>query len=557
MAGENNSLRSTGADQRAKATGKKAGFTIDPGPYEATVQGHVQGSRMGQLIVSIADWGGEIPNPDAGSAANTITVSYASPFYGSTFGSDSGLTPNNPQQSGQSYGMWMVPPDIGCKVLVVFAAGDMSRGYWFACIYDSPSHHMVPGIGRNVGGASNTKAPPASDGVNSYLHSDSNVPVVEYNITSSTSFSTDGLVNTPRYPHEVQAMQYVQQGLDRDKIRGAISSSSLRESPSNVYGISTPGRKATAKDQISSNPQAVFFRTGGHQFVMDDGADGSGQDPAGTDQLIRLRTAGGHQILMNDTVEYTSPSGKVEKSGILYIASKTGSQWLEFSSDGSINVYGAAGFNLRSSGAINMHSDAAITMNAPSITMNALASAQSYGLSGITMSSTGGISMTSLLATTIKADLAVSISAVGAVNVSAGAALKMGAIGGASLSAGGALYLGASGVTSVNGTSLLLNSPKPVLPTIPAIPIPAVPLIPNFLPDTLFDGASWVNGGTKLPTICSVAPAHEPWVGPDGISRPAPVSSLINLGIGLAGGLASAVVGSSGAADAVGSVIGK
>ena len=45
---------------------------------------------------------------------------------------------------------------------------------------------------------------------------------------------------------------------------------------------------------------------------------------------------------------------------VLYIASSTGQQWVEFSPNGAINIFGAGGFNLRSKGAINMHSDAAI-----------------------------------------------------------------------------------------------------------------------------------------------------------------------------------------------------
>jgi hypothetical protein len=549
MAGSNQS-QSYGANKDAIYDPKKSGTAIPPGVYEAIVQGHVPGSRMGELFISIPSMSGIVANPESGSNSNQPTVVYCNPFYGTTFGADTGLTPDNPQQSGQSYGMWFVPPDIGNTVLVIYTTS--GKGYWIGCPVDSPSHHMVPGIGRHVGGPSAVSTPPASDGINAYLNSSSNLPVVEMDISQTGAFSQDGAVTGARYPHEVQAMQYVMQGLDQDKVRGAISSSSLRECPSNVYGISTPGRSATKSSQVSGNSQATYFRTGGHSFVMDDGADGTGQDPAGTDQLIRLRTAGGHQILMNDTVSYTGPKG-TEQSGILYIASKSGAQWLEFSADGSINIYGAAGFNLRSSGAINMHSDSAITMNSPSITLNALASAASKGLSGIALSSTGGISMTSLLATTIAADLAVSISAVGGMNISAGAAMKIGAIGAASLSAGGALTVSSLGTTQIaGGASVGLNCIPPL--SVPAVPVPAVPLIPNMLKDTQFTGTGWVNGGTITPSICSVVPGHEPWVGSDGVNRPAPVSSLENLGIGLATSVVSMGAGTSGAGTTINAV---
>jgi hypothetical protein len=90
----------------------------------------------------------------------------------------------------------------------------------------------------------------------------------------------------------------------------------------------------------------VKSRKGGHTFVMDDGS------VLGVDQLIRLRTAGGHQILMNDTEE------------TIYISHAKGNSWVELTADGSINIYSKSGFNLRSEGNVNIHSDQNINMNA-------------------------------------------------------------------------------------------------------------------------------------------------------------------------------------------------
>ena len=79
------------------------------------VKNNLDPTRCGRVQVFIPELGG---NPD--DQANWRTVSYASPFYGTTFGTDTAQNPDTPQTSGQSYGMWMVPPDIGCKVLVLF-----------------------------------------------------------------------------------------------------------------------------------------------------------------------------------------------------------------------------------------------------------------------------------------------------------------------------------------------------------------------------------------------------------------------------------------------------
>lgn len=497
--GQSNSQRRSGSDPATRADSKRSGHSIDSGPYEAIVRGHVQGTRMGQLMVSIPDWSGIVLPSEEGQTSDQMVVSYASPFYGTTFGTDDGTSPDSPQTSGQSYGMWMVPPDIGCKVLVTFVAGDINRGYWFACIYDSPSHHMVPANGRAIGGSAATSDP--GDQLTGYLNSDSVVPVVEYDpIKAATGLTANGIRTTPRYPHEVQAFTYIQQGLDTDKIRGAISSSSLREAPSNVYGISTPGRKATKTDQIPKNPQAVFYRKGGHTFVMDDGADGDEVNPEGTDQLIRLRTSSGHQVLMNDT----------EK--VLYIASSTGQQWIEFSPNGAINIFGSAGFNLRSQGPINMHSDASIAMCAPSIKMDAIMGSNGISLPSISLNSMGSFKATALMSASISADVSVSVSSLGKASVTTGGALSLSSAAMTSVY-GTILNIGAtSSVTSINGSLINLNCGSQAKPGVPS---PTLPTIPKMHPDATWAGTGWVVAPTLLST-CSVVPTHEPW------ERPAP-----------------------------------
>ena len=42
--------------------------------------------------------------------------------------------------------MWMVPPDIDSRVLVIFAEGKISLGYWIACVQEPFINNMTPGI---------------------------------------------------------------------------------------------------------------------------------------------------------------------------------------------------------------------------------------------------------------------------------------------------------------------------------------------------------------------------------------------------------------------------
>ena len=467
-----NSVRRSGPDPAVTGDGK---FIVDPGPYEAIVVKHVEDTRSGQLLVYIPDWGGLQTDPK-----NQICVNYASPFFGKTYGTDDqNQDPDSPYTSGQTYGMWMIPPDIGCKVLVTFVGGDRGKGYWFACCYDSTTHHMVPGMARNVStSTTNTLAP--SD-LATYLSKESVLPVSEATTGGdSQAFNPDGIYSK-RWGHPYQTMVLVGQGLDKDPIRGAISSSSLREAPSNVYGISTPGRSATATQQFKAliadsadAEQAVAIRKGGHQFVMDDG------DKDGKDQLIRFRTAGGHQILMNDTED------------ILYIASNTGNQWLEFGAKGEISMYGAGGFNLRSDGPINMHSESAIMMNsAGSIAINA----------------DMGVSITSLTTASMSGLVSASVSTDGMASLSGAATC--------SVTAGGALNLNALGAVAVSGVMIRLNSPY-----IPKPPSVVLPTMGNPLPDVAFGGTSWVYTPGAIRSVCTKVPTHEPYLDPATGLRP-------------------------------------
>lgn len=469
-------FRTSGTDPATTADAK-SGWKVDPGPYEAIVVKHVENTRSGQLLVYIPDWGGLQTDYD-----NQVRVNYASPFFGKTYGTDDQTQdPNSPYTSGQTYGMWMIPPDVGCKVLVTFAGGDRGKGYWIACCYDSTTHHMVPGMARNVSASTDSTLAPTD--ISAYLSKESVLPVSEATTGGdSQAFNPDALDNSKRWGHPYQTMVLVGQGLDKDPIRGAISSSSLRESPSNVYGISTPGRSATASAKQfsatfadSADPdQAIAIRTGGHQFVMDDG------DKNGVDQLIRLRTAGGHQLLMND------------KEHILYIASDTGNQWLEFGAQGEINMYGAGGFNLRSDGPINMHSESAILMNsAGSISINA----------------DMGVSITSLTTASMSGLVSASLSTDGMASVSGAATC--------SITAGGALNLNALGACAISGAMIRLNSPY--LPKPPSL---VLPTMGNPLPDVKFGGQSWQYTPGALRSVCTKVPTHEPYIDPATGKRP-------------------------------------
>lgn len=490
MASDNS--RRSGSAETATPNLQKISIKIDPGPYVGTVVSHITGNRLGQLQVYIPELAGIatsqnnlLPNP---------VVSYCSPFYGKTFGTDDQVFPNTSDTAGQSYGMWMVPPDVGNSVLVIFANGDYNRGYWIGCIYDSASHHMIPGMGRSISGKNTTTVPTGS--LSKSVGANSVLPVTEYSLTptagqTNTQFNPDALTATPRPAHPYQTSVLLRQGLDRDSIRGAVSSSSLRESPSNVYGISTPGRSGVKNPIVGNTTDSVVFRTGGHSFVMDDGAAGDSINAAGTDQLIRLRTSAGHQILMNDT------------ENVLYIASSTGDSWLEFSAQGQIHMYSANGINMRTKGVMNFHADAAILMQSPFIKMNATATDPTGGgQTAIIMNTDGQFAAT--------AEQGASVATTGILSLSSVAM--------AQLKCDGVLTLSGAAMTSLWGGILKLNTggPSPVLPVSKS----AV----NTFTDSSLDSATGTWGlNSQVNSVCTQVPAHEPWIdNTDGKTRPGP-----------------------------------
>jgi hypothetical protein len=297
--------------------------------------------RLGVYIESLAGYGGS-------STGKLVTCEYLSPFYGAKTARYLGESdPYNYKASQHSYGMWMVPPDIDTKVLVIFAKGKADQAFWIGCIQEPLANHMVPGIAAtDRTGLSDTGSEVDSKQT---MYGTEILPAGEINRATLDSIGgnkVDPVLKKPIHPF---AETLRQQGLIQDDVRGTTTSSARRESPSNVFGISTPGRRDTSSSPrnvgvANSKHEEIIDRLSGHTFVMDDG------DNIGDNQLIRLRSASGHQLLLHDT------------KGVVYLANGSGNVWMEFSANGSIDIYAGGGVNIRSRGDMNFHSDTNINM---------------------------------------------------------------------------------------------------------------------------------------------------------------------------------------------------
>jgi hypothetical protein len=432
---------------------KNLNLSKGSGPYIGTVMGPVDDNFMGKLMV----WVPDVSNTDQQDIKGWVPCSYASPFYGIT----NLVNPDDPADvtnTSQSYGMWFVPPDVGVQVLVVFANNDPSKGFWVACIPSQLQNHMIPGIAHR---GATTKSAPTLEPVTEYNKNKLKGPATPNTTTANPDV-------TPS--HLLQQTVLDTQGLSGDQARGVTTSSARRETPSNVYGISTPGPVVKRKNSTPGTGidyNTVTGRKGGHQFVMDDG------DLEGHNQLIRIRSSNGGQVLINDSI------------GAIYVINQQGTAWIEMTNGGRIDVYGKDAISLHSETDINLTADNNINMLAsnsfnlvsPSInlegvdikmqgkgsirnkTPNYIISADSItfntanGAGGGASSSPGtGIRMSSSQAVEIVAD--------GNLYLQAGANIEQVATGKIIMAASGNLALNADGQLQLNGVGGIYEETK-------------------------------------------------------------------------------------------------
>jgi len=337
----------------------------DSGPYEAIVINHLDRKFMGGLEVEILKYTGSGSTPErTGQLAN---VRYLMPFYGVT--PNKGLTENEGfQYTQKSYGMWMVPPDIGTRVLVIFAEGDLNMGYWIGCIPEDYMNFMVPGAGQ--ASTERVTNPPVPG----------KLPVGEYNKKIETGQTVDPtLFNKPYNKDFTNVLE--NQGLLQDEVRGTTTSSARREAPSAVFGISTPGsrdRRANApRYEIGANPEKIdvpYNRLGGHSFVMDDGdsnfirkeqaengppiyvnkeaGEAGGDETIPQNELLRLRTRTGHQILLHNSED------------LIYIGNARGTAWVELTSDGKIDIHAQDSISIMTENDLNITAERDVNIEA-------------------------------------------------------------------------------------------------------------------------------------------------------------------------------------------------
>lgn len=435
---------------------------------------------------------------------NIFNAYMLSPFAGQTAARY--RSSNNDYDGTQkSYGMWFVPPDIDTQVLVIFVGGETGRAYWLGCVSDDDIGFAVPGMAAtqfNVDGGTNTAG--------QLLR----VPVAEVNkVVAGTDNDGNKSFVKVNKPTSLLAKTLTDQGLNIDDIRGITSSSSARELPSNVYGISTPGPVDRRPDApkgpygptsgtSGASINVPSSRLGGSTFVMDDGssqfrrvkkanagppkyASVSGGETDGDptiphNELVRIRTRTGHQILLHNSED------------LIYIGNASGTSWIELSSNGKIDIFAQDSISIHTKQDMNFYADRDINMEAGR-NINVKASG-----TNTTGSVTGRIQVESA----------------GDRNVIVGKNYKVSVVGDYinvlndfNVTTTGSINLTSAVDTNINSTNNILLTANTIGENGPVAP-KALTTKPVAL--TTFSNIYDANGST-LTSIMKRIPAHEPW----------------------------------------------
>ena len=337
----NTSKMSTRGGDRNYDTSNIGGVREERGIVEGIVKANVHPTNMGVISVFIPRF-----STEENDRSQWRQVKYCTPFYSRTDSINNGTDDLSVKQAS---GIVTPPPDLGTRVLCFFPDGRNAEGYYFACIPDTYIMQSIPETTYNRSGKAATEINDSSTG-----------PTPSDKISNFKSVS--------RLENKLAQEQLTKQGLELDPVRGQSTSGYMRESPSEIIGISSKGRRVDTdgkdllvkyKDQIK-NPDTTNkevlekvlgpkYRRKGHSITLDDG------DVNGNSNQVRLKTSTGHQILLNDT------------KGVIYVSNADGTVWLELNNTGTMDVYANDSINFRSKN-INFHADGNIKMHSKGFT---------------------------------------------------------------------------------------------------------------------------------------------------------------------------------------------
>lgn len=329
-----------------KSVSKSTSSTYDTGVsanllYMGVIKDATDALTLGRVRVYVPDMGGSEADPTA-----WLNCVWTSPFIGSTNVLSNTKNSQSYQGTALSYGLWMQAPDTGNLVVVGFLGGDRSQAVILACRPQEYNMWMIPGTANAATWPSqafdgSTLPWPTERGVKPILPGP---PVAEYNKADPSTNELRG--PRPRYDPLFYAL--LQQGLFNDLERGSSTASIMRESPSRVFGLRTPGGFQISVDEgAATTTPAADYSEGTAQ------AQTTTVDPKAP-RYLRLRTPSGAEFVINDN------------DGYIYGVTALGNSWFELtdSPTAGVQIYSYGDISFRSQANINLHADLNVNIEA-------------------------------------------------------------------------------------------------------------------------------------------------------------------------------------------------
>lgn len=264
--------------------------------------------QMGRVKVHVPAVDGDIYNIDT-----LPWATYVSPFAGQTRDYPAG--PSESKSAGlMSYGWWSIPK-AGALVIVGFLYGDPNRRIYMGSFWRDHGNRSLP-----TGRMREDIAPsPLTD----------TYEVVEPATSNLKAQFRDKLTASEAKTRGVFERSVAQGRTDKDGTEGYQSD---LVAPKNANGLPC------------YDPQTYTLTTPGrHALVF--------QDHPETGR-VRVKTAAGHQIILDDANER------------IYISTARGSTWLELDQDGRVHLYGADSISMSTGGDFNVTAVGDLNLNA-------------------------------------------------------------------------------------------------------------------------------------------------------------------------------------------------
>jgi hypothetical protein len=283
-------IKTTGVDVARRAHTSQA-YNVNNlnGVYIAEVINDSDALHNGRVTVRI---------PELGTTAERIIL-LTTPFGGNTEIKKDVDDFTSYDEAPKTYGMWPQPPAPGSNILVAFV-GSIEQGFMLGYVPPSDKNATMGGNASSIAYEGDTK------------------------ILSATSEKIVNDTDPDTRPANPEAVAHLtESGLAGDFVRGHSQSSARRESPSNVFGLTSKA---------------------GHTISMDDGTED------GASNNIRIKTRGGQTILLDDS------------NGFIFITNKGGSSWIEMDAEGQIDIYSQGGVSVGTDGDYNVHAKGSINL---------------------------------------------------------------------------------------------------------------------------------------------------------------------------------------------------